>query len=122
MRLVPYANPLCPTVPGGLSRVKVPVRRRACARASLNTMPDIPTHCWAAAAVVVGASVVATTLHSDSKVPTHCIGASMLGSATVASALVHHGSLTQTPAWYCVVGGVAGASAIGYSLTARLHV
>ena len=85
-------------------------------------MPEVPTHCWAAAAVAVGASVVATQLHSDSKVPTHCIGASMLGSATVASALVHHGSLTQTPAWYCVVGGVAGASAIGYSLTARLHV
>ena len=85
-------------------------------------MPEIPTHCWAAAAVVVGASVVATQLHSGSKVPTHCIGASMLGSATVAGALVHHGSVTQTPAWYCVVGGVAGASAIGYSLTARLHV
>ena len=85
------------------------------------TMPEVPTHCWAAAAVAVGASVVATQLHSDSKVPAHCIGASMLGSATVASALVHHGSLMRAPAWYCVVGGVAGASAIGYSLTARLQ-
>ena len=84
-------------------------------------MPAVPTHCWAAAAVAVGASVVATQLHSDSKVPTHCIGASMLGSATVASALMHHGSLKRAPAWYCVVGGVAGASAIGYSLTARLQ-
>ena len=84
-------------------------------------MPEVPTHCWAAAAVAVGASVVATQLHSDSKVPTHCIGASMLGSATVASAFVHHGSLKRAPATPPTTQYQAGASAIGYSLTARLQ-
>ena len=88
----------------------------------MSSVCSVPTRCLAAAAVVVGASVVASQLHTESKVPSHCIAASMLGSATVAGALVHRGSLSKAPAWYCVVGGVGGAGAIGYSLMARQQV
>lgn len=82
-------------------------------------MASIPPHCIAAGAVAVGATVVATQLHTDSTVPATCVTASMVGSAAIAGALVHHGSLSKTPSSICVVGGLGGVAAIGYGLSAH---
>mmetsp|Transcript_31054 Transcript_31054/g.84969 ORF Transcript_31054/g.84969 Transcript_31054/m.84969 type:complete len:115 (-) Transcript_31054:275-619(-) len=82
-------------------------------------MSSVPAHCYAAGAVALGATVVATQLHTDSKIPSHCVAASIAGSTTLAAALAHHGSTTSSPAWYCIVGGVGGVGGIAYSLMAH---
>mmetsp|Transcript_31053 Transcript_31053/g.84965 ORF Transcript_31053/g.84965 Transcript_31053/m.84965 type:complete len:142 (-) Transcript_31053:275-700(-) len=82
-------------------------------------MSSVPAHCYAAGAVALGATVVATQLHTDSKIPSHCVAASIAGSTTLAAALAHHGSTTSSPAWYCIVGGVGGVGGIAYSLMVR---
>ena len=82
-------------------------------------MASIPPHCIAAVAVAVGATVVATQLHTSSAVPSTCVTASMVGSAAIAGALVHHGSLSQTPSAICIVGGLGGVAAIGYGLSSH---
>ena len=83
---------------------------------------SIPTHCLAAGAVAVGATVTATQLHSNSSIPKSCIASAVAGSATVATVLAHHGSLTRTPAWYCVAGGAAGVAGCGYALSAHAEL
>ena len=82
----------------------------------------IPTHCLAAGAVAVGATVTATQLHNNSAIPKSCIASAVAGSATVATVLAHHGSLTRTPAWYCVAGGAAGVAGVGYALSAHAEL
>ena len=82
-------------------------------------MASIPAHCIAAGAVAVGATVVATQLHTDDSVPSTCKVASMAGSTAVAAALIHHGSLSKTPSSICVLGGLGGVASIGYGLSAH---
>ncbi|KAL3910465.1 MAG: hypothetical protein SGPRY_009047, partial [Prymnesium sp.] len=82
----------------------------------------LPAHCVASAAVAVGATVAATQLHSNSKVPKSCIASGIAGTASVATLIAHHGSLSKPPAWYCVAGGAAGVAGIGYALSAHTEL
>lgn len=78
---------------------------------------SIPTHCYTGAAVVVGAAVAATSMHVDSNVPKTCVAASIVGSAAVASALSHHGSLSKTPQLVCMAGTIGGALGVTYAVS-----
>ena len=80
-------------------------------------MPGIPTHCYTGAAVVLGASVAATTMHVDARVPKTCVAASLVSSAAFASALSHHASLSKTPQLICIAGGLGGALGVSYAVS-----
>ena len=82
----------------------------------------MPLRPQASAAVALGATVAASQLHSNSRVPKSCIVSAIVGSATIATALAHHGSLSKTPAWYCVAGGAAGVVGVGYALSAHTEI
>jgi len=44
------------------------------------------------------------------------------GTSALTVALVHHGSSTTPPAWYCVLGGLGGLAAVVYALTSHAEI
>jgi len=84
-------------------------------------MTSIPSHCLASGALAVGATIAATQLHNNSRVPKSCIASAIAGSATVATVIAHHGS-GSSPAWYCVAGGAVGVVGVGYALSAHAEL
>lgn len=85
-------------------------------------MASIPTHCYTGGAAVLGAAVAATAMHVNERVPKTCIAGSIIGSAAVASALSHHGSLAKTPSLVCIAGTIGGAAGVGYALSVHSSI
>eukprot|EP00962_Isochrysis_galbana_P001645 scaffold421_cov125-Isochrysis_galbana.AAC.11 len=59
---------------------------------------------------------------SHAHAPTQSTRWTPAGSTALTVALVHHGSSSTPPAWYCVLGGLGGLAAIGYALTSHVEV
>lgn len=73
-------------------------------------------------ALALGATVVATQMHATSGVPKSCIASSIAGSAVLAAAVAHHGSLSKPPELICVAAGTVGAVGLGYALTSHAQI
>ena len=58
-------------------------------------------------------------MHDSGDVPKTCIASSLIGSAAVVSAVMHHGSSSSAPSKICVISGLVGAAGVGYAVSAH---
>ncbi len=80
-------------------------------------MSTLPKQCIGGGLAIAGAALAASQLHDSVGVPSHCIGATVGGTAAIAASVAHHGSFATIPPWYCSFGGLAGAASLAFAGT-----